>query len=54
MKLPVLGICYGHQLIAYMEGGLVKPSEKREYGITYVTITKPIGILEGLNAKEKV
>ena len=37
-----------------MEGGLVKPSEKREYGITYVTITKPIGILEGLNAKEKV
>ena len=34
--------------------GFVKPSKKREYGITYVTITKPIGILEGLNAKEKV
>ena len=54
MKLPVLGICYGHQLIAYMEGGVVKPAEKREYGITYVSVAKPIGILEGLNSREKV
>jgi len=54
MNLPILGLCYGHQLLAYMTGGTVKPAEKREYGITYVTVTRPIGVLEGLGPKEKV
>lgn len=54
MKLPVLGICYGHQLLAHMEGGLVRPAKKREYGVTYVAIFKPVGILKGLSLKEKV
>ncbi|WP_439883408.1 glutamine-hydrolyzing GMP synthase [Pontibacter sp. MBLB2868] len=31
-KLPVLGICYGAQLIAYKHGGDVMPSTIREYG----------------------
>ncbi len=30
--LPVLGICYGMQVIAKQLGGQVKPGEKREYG----------------------
>ena len=54
MGVPVLGLCYGHQLIAHLSGGKVKQGSKREYGITYVTITKPVGVLEGLNGKEKV
>jgi len=52
--VPVLGLCYGHQLIAHLSGGKVKQGTKKEYGITYVTITKPVGVLEGLNRKEKV
>ncbi len=54
LGLPILGICYGHQLLAYMSGGVIKPAEKREYGITYVTVSKRVGILEGLNRREKV
>jgi GMP synthase (glutamine-hydrolysing) len=31
-KVPVLGICYGAQLIAKLYGGIVEKSDKREYG----------------------
>ena len=31
-RLPVLGICYGAQFIAYDAGGKVEPAESREYG----------------------
>jgi GMP synthase (glutamine-hydrolysing) len=54
LDLPILGLCYGHQLIAQMVGGRVKPAEQREYGIAYVTIDKPAGVLKGLGKKEKV
>ena len=31
-RLPVLGICYGQQVLAYQLGGKVEPGEAREYG----------------------
>ena len=31
-RLPVLGICYGMQLITHQLGGVVEPGHKREYG----------------------
>ena len=34
---PVLGICYGMQLIAQEWGGQVEPAEEREYGLNAVT-----------------
>ncbi len=54
LNLPVLGLCYGHQLIAQIASGKVEPAKHREYGIAYVTIDKPVGVLKGLDKKEKV
>jgi len=54
LDIPLLGLCYGHQLIAYLFRGKVEKGLEREYGSTYVTISKPIAVLENLNRKEKV
>jgi GMP synthase (glutamine-hydrolysing) len=54
LELPILGLCYGHQLIAHIVGAKVEPAQQREYGIAYVTIDKPVGVLKGLGKKEKV
>jgi len=54
LNLPILGLCYGHQLIAHITGGRVKLADKKEFGIAYATINKPIGVLEGLKKREKV
>jgi GMP synthase (glutamine-hydrolysing) len=51
---PILGLCYGHQLLAQFVGGKVEPARKREYGVAYVTIDRPVGVLEGLCKREKV
>ena len=54
MGIPVLGLCYGHQLIADFADGKVEPGTKKEYGIADVTVNKPVGVLKGLSRKEKV
>ena len=54
LNVPVLGLCYGHQLIAYFSGGKVEPARKREYGVTYAVVDKPLGVLKGLNRTERV
>jgi GMP synthase (glutamine-hydrolysing) len=53
-NLPILGLCYGHQLIAQITNGKVEPAACKEYGIAHVAIDKPVGVLEGLSRKEKV
>jgi len=54
LHLPILGLCYGHQLLAYSAGGAVRPAEKREFGLAHVTIDKPIGVLDGLSSPQRV
>jgi GMP synthase (glutamine-hydrolysing) len=53
-NLPILGLCYGHQLIAHLTGGVVKPAEKKEFGIATATIDNPAGVLKGLGRTETV
>jgi len=52
MGLPVLGLCYGLQLLADMHGGVL--GKAREYGVTKAYIDEPIGVLEGLDPVEYV
>ncbi len=49
-----MGLCYGHQILAKITKGKVEPATCKEYGIAYVTVDKPVGVLEGLSNKEKV
>lgn len=52
--VPVLGICYGMQLLAQTLGGRVTPGEAREYGPATLTITAPWGPLAGLSGPQRV
>jgi GMP synthase (glutamine-hydrolysing) len=54
INLPVLGLCYGQQLIAQIANGKVEPAACKEFGIAYVAIDKPVGVLKGLGRREKV
>lgn len=54
-KLPVLGICYGAQLIAKKLDGRVEKSNKREYGrahINFTDVTHPL--FKGINTGTQV
>jgi GMP synthase (glutamine-hydrolysing) len=48
LGVPVLGICYGDQLMAFTLGGEVKSADKREYGKTEIKLDNSCRIFEGL------
>lgn len=54
LGIPVLGICYGHQLISFFEQGKVINANSGEYGLTELNITDKSELLKGLNKKESV
>lgn len=45
LGIPVLGICYGAQLMMHMLGGCVEKSPVREYGKTEVMVTKKESVI---------
>ncbi|MBI2636598.1 MAG: glutamine-hydrolyzing GMP synthase [Parcubacteria group bacterium] len=50
MGIPVLGLCYGHQLMAHALGGEVKPGAVREYGRARLTVHDARVLLSGVPA----
>ncbi len=51
MGIPILGICYGMQLIAQLLGGEVTHSEKREYGKAKLSLDRNGKLFKGLGRK---
>ena len=54
LGIPVLGICYGMQLMSDHFGGIVASDVKKEYGQCEVTIDLAAPIFDGLSEKEQV
>ena len=53
LGVPVLGICYGEQLMALQLGGKVEPSTEREYGPAKLTVGENAGIFSAFQAGEE-
>ena len=49
LGIPVLGICYGMQLIGKELGGRVEPATRREYGSQSLDSVKPSFLLDGMH-----
>jgi len=54
MGIPILGICYGMQVMAHLLGGKVAPSPKREYGAGELRVKNHDELFYGLSDNLKV
>lgn len=52
LGVPILGICYGEQLIAYTLGGKVLSPDIREYGKTDIELSEDCMLFDGIDEKE--
>ena len=53
LGIPVLGICYGMQLMTHILGGNVAKADKREYGVTDVKINNTSSLFTDFNNENK-
>ncbi len=53
-SVPVLGICYGYQLLVQAHGGEVTRAASREYGKATLTIREPGALFAGIDDKKIV
>jgi GMP synthase (glutamine-hydrolysing) len=51
LGVPILGICYGMQLLAHDLGGAVEPAERREYGLASLVVDEPYGLFSRMPAE---
>ena len=54
LGVPVLGICYGQQLMALQLGGKVEPSDHREYGPAKLEVDEAVGLFRPFVAGESL
>ena len=52
--LPVLGICYGHQLIAHHLGGAVEKGERGEYGVAHLELTADDSLWKNVGPSQQI
>ena len=50
LEIPVLGICYGMQLMAEILGGKVARAEQQEYGKVQLTVEKDDKLFKGVES----
>ncbi|MDY0083005.1 MAG: glutamine-hydrolyzing GMP synthase [Ignavibacteriaceae bacterium] len=54
IKIPILGICYGFQILAKKSGGKVEPAKDREYGRASLNIISASPLFNGINSSSQV
>ncbi|MBN1898975.1 MAG: glutamine-hydrolyzing GMP synthase [Spirochaetes bacterium] len=54
LNIPVLGICYGLQLMARLMGGKIYKAKEREYGFRKLTILKKSRLLSGVKNNSQI
>lgn len=52
--VPILGICYGHQLLAHMMGGVIESGGNTEYGATIMNCDTDTEIFSGMDKSQQV
>ncbi|MCH8318412.1 MAG: glutamine-hydrolyzing GMP synthase [Bacteroidetes bacterium] len=53
-KIPILGLCYGQQLMGQFLGGKILPVKNREYGSATLLIKQKTRLFQGLSSKQIV
>ena len=54
LEIPILGICYGMQLMSFDLGGKIEPSNEREYGGANITCKTDNLFFDGLDSVQTV
>jgi GMP synthase (glutamine-hydrolysing) len=54
LKVPILGVCYGMQLITHLMGGKLGQGESREYGHSTLTVEDTNSLFDGFESGKKI